>query len=166
MRTSAVLAAVMAALCGAAAAETPSPPARASVTILRSLTVTADGELRFGQLPRGAGRAPLTVRAGPLSAAGRPGAAQGVPATVVLRGDPGRTYRVILPQTVRTTTGSHPVGALSVWSATLGDITQSRIGQLDADGQDTLSVGGVLTPPADAPPGDYRANVPVQIAYE
>lgn len=152
------------ALSGAAVAQAPSPLARASVTILRSLTVTANGELRFGQLPHGAGRAPLTVRSAPAPARG--GGAGSAPATVMLRGDPGRAYRVVLPLSVRTTTGSHAVGQLSVWSATVGDITESRIGQLDSEGYDTLSVGGVLTRPHDAPAGDYRASVPLQIAYE
>lgn len=152
---------------GLVQAQTPSPPARASVTILRSLTVEANGELRFGQLPRGAGRAPLTVPAAPAAAGAFGGdAAERAPATLVLRGDPGRAYRVVLPLSVRTTNGDHAVGSLSVWSATLGEITQSRIGQLNSEGYDTLSIGGVLTRAANAPAGDYRASVPLQIAYE
>jgi len=148
------------------------PDAAASITVTRPLRVIMAHRLRFGR-PLGRGRALAVTLAVPAAPAGGADPAQaggsaagGSPAVVLIRGDPGRAYRVALPREIRTVSGRHPVRHLTIWSATLGDVTRTRIGQLDASGRDTLSIGGVLYAPFGLTGGPYAADVPLQIAYE
>lgn len=162
--------AFIAVLAAPAAAQAPSPSGagagRASLTVVRPLTVSVSSRLRFGRLQPGAlrGTPALVVSAAPAPA----GAVRidQTPAVTDIRGDPGRAYRIHLPDDVRTALGRHRVRRLTVWSATLGDVTRTRVGQLDAEGRDTLRVGGTLSTPFGLEGGVYTANVPLQIAYE
>ncbi|MGB7408593.1 MAG: DUF4402 domain-containing protein [Pontixanthobacter sp.] len=93
-----------------------------------------------------------------------------IPATFAVRGERDRRYTITLPVQVYAapTMGAGPrliVDRLTAISVNAGRSTSAMAGILDRDGRDRLCVGGTLHIPAQTPPGQYSAKVPVLIAY-
>lgn len=119
--------------------------------------------LRFGAVFTGP--APGTVvldPAGARQATGGAGLSSLLPvgpATFTVTGSANATYAITLPTSVQL---SSPDGTLTVSSFTS---SPSLTGLLSATGQQTLSVGGTLSVPANQPDGDYSGTFSVTVAY-
>jgi hypothetical protein len=160
-----------AALVSTSAASAPQGAAR--MTLIQPLTVTYVGDLAFGRLhtDAGHGTGTVTVKPGPtptrtaVNAHLTPGGAF-APAVTMVRGEPGRLYRVSLPTGVKTSQGGLSVSAFTIWSAVRGDITASGVGQLGPDGKDTIRVGGTVTVPPKTTPQAFNADPAITVSYE
>ncbi|RZJ88155.1 MAG: hypothetical protein EON88_21715 [Brevundimonas sp.] len=85
------------------------------------------------------------------------------PAVIRIAGDPGRIYRIRLPE--GEDQGVALIENLKILSVNAGDISRTRAGRLDADGRDLLRVSGQfrMRAGADAEP---IAALPLSIDYE
>jgi hypothetical protein len=82
---------------------------------------------------------------------------------LVINGEPGRAYRVTLLAT-GSAGDSDRTNELVLISGTSGDISATRLGQLDVDGRDTLQVlRPAMTPMAG---DDITPTTPIRIDYE
>lgn len=86
------------------------------------------------------------------------------PAMIQISGDPGRVYRIRLPQQ-DADEGVALIQDLKIWSATSGDISESRVARLDLQGHDLLRVSGRLRVRLDDE-GEPIAALPLSIDYE
>ncbi len=181
MRVSARTAAIAVVLAGALAGALPwsavapaqvpaSGTGRGTLEVIRPLRLAVGSQLAFG---RAAGAQGGSVTVAPVLPGTRTG--QGValvpgdatsPFVATVTGEPGRAYRIAVPDRVAATPGGFGVGAFTVVSRTAGSVTPGRPAQLDASGADTLLIGATLTLPRGAKPQAYTAQVPVTIAYE
>jgi hypothetical protein len=103
---------------------------------------------------------------GLLAAAGRASVGGGglrSATRVLVTGEPGRAYRVTLLAT-EVAGDPDPTTELVLISGTSGDISETRLGQLDADGRDTLQVLRSATTPV--PADDITPTTPIRIDYE
>jgi hypothetical protein len=145
-----------------------------TATIIRTMSVSTTAQLSFGRLQyNGAGPAvaALVLRAAPPMARAStnvqllPNGGE-TPAIRVITGEPGRIYRVTPPASATATPGGVTVTAFTLWSANSGDITSSRLGQLNAQGQDTIRIGASLMVPKGTKTDTFTANTPVTITYD
>lgn len=145
-----------------------------TATIIRSMSVSTTAQMSFGKLQyNGAGPAvaTLVLRAAPPTARTSadvqllPNGGE-TPAIRVITGEPGRIYRVTPPASATAAPGGLPVTAFTLWSANSGDITSSRLGQLNAQGQDTIRIGASLMVPRGTKNDTFTANTPVTITYD
>lgn len=86
------------------------------------------------------------------------------PAMIQISGDPRRIYRIRLPQD----DGDQDVAViedLKIWSATSGDISETRVARLDLQGHDLLRVSGRLRVRLDGAT-EPMAALPLSIDYE
>lgn len=91
------------------------------------------------------------------------------PATYLIRGAPGRRYRVELPDRVVARSSANPEEELIVSKLEAASINlpgEPNRGLIDSNGRDQLRVGGTLIVPAKASPGHYSAQVTVAVTYE
>lgn len=86
------------------------------------------------------------------------------PAMIQISGDPGRVYRIRLPQD-EADQGVAVIEDLKIWSATSGDISETRVARLDLQGHDLLRVSGRLRIRLDDE-GEPVAALPLSIDYE
>jgi len=86
------------------------------------------------------------------------------PAMIQITGDPGRVYRIRLPQAAGDESMA-VVQDLRIWSATSGDISETRTARLDMNGHDLLRVSGELRVRLDDE-GEPVAALPLSIDYE
>ena len=123
----------------------------ASLTIQRGLSMAV---VRPMQLEARSASAGLSVTASNLADA---------PAVIRIAGDPGRIYRIRLPE--GEDQGVALIENLKILSVNAGDISRTRAGRLDADGRDLLRVSGQfrMRAGADAEP---IAALPLSIDYE
>lgn len=147
--------------------------AGAQARILQPLSVQSVAELSFGKMA-----AVSATLGGTVTMPAQPGAIrQAVNVTLTpnggesalirtLVGTPGVSYRVVLPASTTTTTDGLLVNNFTLWSTTSGNITATRVGALNAQGKDSLSIGATMTAPRGTKPGIYGASVPVTVAYE
>jgi hypothetical protein len=154
-------------------AQSANAQASTSVTILRPITVTAVSELSFGRLQYSGngldGYVILPAIPPPTRSAIRVillpnGGERAFVRT--LHGEPGRLYRVSLPESVLTTSGRLLVNEFTLWTQNQQSITATRLGTFGVNGSDTLRVGGKLTIPKGTRQGIYEVKVPVTISYE
>lgn len=91
------------------------------------------------------------------------------PGRFVISGAPGSAYRISAASSALATWRTPATGRipqLTVVSFTfLCASTGSATGILDANGQDTIRVGGTLQVPADMKTASYRVNVPITVEY-
>jgi len=153
---------------------------RAQAEIVRPLVVTREQDLAFGAVFAGNVPGLVTVTAsarvvyqGGVEAACVQGLCSAPhPASFLVRGEPGRSYRVEVPDSVQATGvlagGSGPAAALTVAGLMVDTISTPGTGgsgSLDDSGQDRFTVGGTLQIPAQQPAANYRASVPVIVTY-
>ncbi|MGR4865111.1 DUF4402 domain-containing protein [Caulobacter sp. LARHSG274] len=145
-----------------------------TATIIRTMSVSTTAQMSFGRLQyNGAGpaTASVVVRAAPPMARGStdvqllPNGGE-TPAIRVITGEPGRIYRVTPPGSATAAPGGLTVTGFTLWSANSGDITASRLGQLDAQGKDTIRIGASLMVPKGTKNDTFTANTPVTITYD
>ena len=109
-------------------------PADAAIEILDSVNVGAVQTLRLRR-PDETGPLGMTV----ITEADRP-------ALIRISGDAARLYRIQVAEGGRTSPG----GALRIWSANTGDISDSQMSTTDAHGRDLLRISGRLAAPGSA----------------
>lgn len=155
------------------AAAQPAANGAASIAIIRPLSITQTAQLNFGRIqPQGNGNpGTATISAAPPTSRTSngvtllPGGAE-TPAIRTLSGEPGRVYRVTIPASVPSIPEGHTINQFTLWSANLGLITSTKLGQLDAAGTDTLRLGATISLPKGAKQITPSANVPITISYE
>jgi hypothetical protein len=145
-----------------------------TATIIRTMSVSTTAQMSFGRLQyNGAGPATSNVVLGSAPPTARAAAHAQLlpnggetPAIRVITGEPGRIYRVTPPASATATPGGLTVTAFTLWSANSGDITASRLGQLNAQGKDTIRIGASLIVPKGTKNDTFTANTPVTITYD
>ena len=161
-------------------AKTPKTPPPNTATmgstarVIVPLTVKSTAELSFGSV--GASTFPA---GGLVLIASKPGGqfrsavritlnANGgeTPLIRTLTGQPGQSYRITLPSSVRTTLNNLTVQNFTAYSGNGKDVTTTQLAALDNKGTDTLRIGATLVMPFGTPGGTYVARVPVMLAYE
>ena len=95
-----------------------------------------------------------------------PAAASTAPAVIDITGDPGRIYKIQLPETVSAEVADTVIDGFQVWSETMGDVTTTMSGRLNSEGRDRLLISGVLTGATGMIITNVSAAVPVSIDYE
>ncbi len=144
-----------------------------TITIFRPLSVTATANMSFGRLqPQGNGQpgsviltsAPPTQRIA-TGVSTLPGGTE-TPAIRTLSGEPGKIYRITVPASAVSTQGGHLVNAFTLWTQNGGNVTSTRIGQLNASGTDVLRVGATINFPKGTKQNTYTVSVPISILYE
>lgn len=140
---------VMLAWSGEAAAQ--SRLADSTIVIERALTLSAVRPLTFAR---------SSPNGGALHSAGFE------EAVIQVTGDPGRLYRVRLPETIATSTPGTIIDGFTVWSDSSGDISRSLSGRIDATGRDRLRIGGSLRHSNGIILTDVTAAIPVSVDYE
>jgi hypothetical protein len=100
------------------------------------------------------------------TAADPTGDASDAPAVIDITGDPGRVYRIQLPATIDTDLSAGVISGFQVWSETVGDVSKTMTGRLNAEGHDRLRISGVLTTAHGMLITDVQTAVPVNIDYE
>ena len=131
--------------------------------------------MSFGKLQYNAGSGPavatVVLRAAPPTTRTSanvqllPGGGE-TPAIRTITGQPGALYRVVTPASATATPGGLTVNGFTVHSANSGDISASRLGQLNASGTDTIRVGATLQVPQKTKNDTYTSNVAITISYE
>lgn len=151
--------ALLAAAGGSASAQVRAD-ASGSITIERGLNISTVSpmELRAarsvsGGTTTGGGGANVTSAGGGDS-----------PAIIAVTGDPGRLYRVRMPQFIDAG-GQGTIETLIIRSRNAGDISKSRVGRMDASGQDVLTVTGRLHTKRDEEVS-VTTTVPLSVDYE
>lgn len=92
--------------------------------------------------------------------------ASAAPAVIDITGDPGRIYRIQLPEAISAEIANSVIDGFQVWSDTMGDVSTTMTGRLNSEGHDRLRISGVLTTTAGMVITDVSAAVPVSIDYE
>ena len=95
-----------------------------------------------------------------------PAAASTAPAVIDITGDPGRIYKIQLPETVSAEVADTVIDGFQVWSETMGDVTTTMSGRLNSEGRDRLLISGVLNAASGMIITNVSAAVPVSIDYE
>lgn len=142
--------------------------ANVSVRILQPVTVMNLSNLSFGRFQSREGGTVTVTPSATRSASGVKliGGAEFYPASYSIAGEPGRVYRVILPNTVTSSPGGLHVSDFTIWSANSGALLTAGIGQLDGTGGDALNIGATVTVPPDVRPAHFTATFPITIDYE
>lgn len=125
--------ALLALTTGASAAQAQQAAANAGLRVVDSYAVSATQPMR---LARTAG-----LRASPSAPVSQPDA----PAVIQVTGDAGQSYRVRVPRFVPASQDATVVEGVSVWSANAGDVSDTGMARMDAEGRDTLRVVGRLS---------------------
>lgn len=127
-------------------------PARATLSVERSLSIAS---VRPIQLSPDDTVATLSMRADI-----QPNA----PAVISVTGDPGRVYRIRVPDNLTSVEGVALVEDLRIWSENTGDISDTRTSRMDFEGRDLLRVSGRVRPAAGV--AEHFAALPLSIDYE
>ncbi len=127
LRPAFILASLVFAACPAA-----SQTADSSLTVQRSLSVVTVRPIQIASPGRGASLS-LAAFADPES-----------PAEIRVTGDPGRVYRIRVPSTLMAADGTTVLEDIKIWSLNVGDVSVTRVSQMDLQGRDLLRVTGRL----------------------
>lgn len=88
------------------------------------------------------------------------------PSVVMVRGDPGRVYRIRVPDTLVSDQGVSILEDLQIWSANAGDVSVSRVSHMDLDGRDLLRITGRVRQGGSTQKGGIITSLPLTIDYE
>lgn len=138
-------------LLGLAASPVLAQVAGGSITIERALTVASARPMAFGLSDEGVD----AVASGEISEA-----------IIEVSGDPGRVYRIHLPDSVAAGPEGAFVEDFTLRSENSGDISRTLIARMDANGFDRLHVGGRLRHRGGISFSDINAAIPLTIDYE
>lgn len=142
---------LLALLLGLTAAPAVAQVAGGSITIERALTVTSARPMAFGLSDEGVD----AVASGEVSEA-----------IIEVTGDPGRVYRIHLPDSVAAGPDGAVVEDFTLRSENSGDISHTLIARMDVRGFDRLYVGGRLRHSGGLSFTDINAAIPLTIDYE
>jgi len=149
-------------LSGPVLAQSRRSNATGAIQVERALTLSNVQSMSFVATRRNVDGA-----AAPNGTAADPtGDASDTPAVIDITGDPGRVYRIQLPTTIDTQLSEGVISGFQVWSETVGDVSKTMTGRLNADGHDRLRISGVLTTAHGMIITDVQTAVPVNIDYE
>lgn len=93
-------------------------------------------------------------------------------AKIKIKGKPGETYRIYLPDRFMIKSDNTAymdkvyeinVTNLRSYSVTAGK--EGKTGRIDLNGEDTVYVGGTLNLPKNAMPGNYSGFIPLTVSY-
>ncbi len=136
--------------------------ATGAIQVERALTLSNVQSMSFVATRRNADGAPA-----PNATTADPNRdASDAPAVIDITGDPGRVYRIQLPETIDTQRSAGVISGFQVWSETVGDVSRTMTGRLNAEGHDRLRISGVLTTASGMIITDVQTAVPVNIDYE
>lgn len=152
-----------------------SASATAGVQVVSPLGIESVAELDFGMLRGGRSAGAVEIGAsGSIAASGGVELLAGParhPARFEVSGEPNRAYTMSMPQTVQVAPQGAPADSAAHRPVTLtsvnsgGGASSGNAGRLDANGADTIFVGGRITVPAQMPAGRYTVELPVSVAY-
>ncbi|RZJ19678.1 MAG: hypothetical protein EON91_00160 [Brevundimonas sp.] len=125
--------ALLALTAGASAAQAQQATANASLRVVDSYAVSATQPMRLART--------ASLRPSPTAPVSQPDA----PAVIQVTGDAGQSYRVRVPRFVPASQDATVVEGVSVWSANAGDVSDTGMARMDAEGRDTLRVVGRLS---------------------
>lgn len=131
--------------------------ATGTIQIERALTLSNVQSMSFVATRRNLGGASIVEE---------PAAASTAPAVIDITGDPGRVYKIQLPETINAEAADTVIDGFKVWSETMGDVTTTMSGRLNSEGHDRLLISGVLTGASGMIISNVSAAVPVSIDYE
>ncbi|RYG19489.1 MAG: hypothetical protein EON96_02865 [Caulobacteraceae bacterium] len=134
------------------AAAAQSENGSASLTVRRGLSISTVSPMRLQ--PNEPGVSLSVTGSNPVDA----------PAMIQISGDPGRVYRIRLPQG-EADQDVAVIEDLKIWSANSGDISETRVARLDLQGHDLLRVSGRLRIRL-GDEGEPIAALPLSIDYE
>lgn len=131
--------------------------ATGTIRVERALTLSNVQSMSFVATRRSIGGATIVEE---------PAAASTAPAVIDITGDPGRIYKIQLPETISAEVADTVIDGFQVWSETMGDVTTTMSGRLNSEGRDRLLISGVLTGATGMIITNVSAAVPVSIDYE
>lgn len=141
----------------------------ATVATAPAFAQQATGEASLNLVDRYAVSASQPMRlartAGPRPSPAAPTVQPDAPAVIQVTGDAGQTYRVRVPRFAPAGQEATVVEGVSIVSANVGDVSDTGVARLDAQGRDTLRVVGRLNVLGADAPGAVTA-LPLSIDYE
>lgn len=159
----------------AAAGQSAGAAGTAAARVVAPLSLSREADLDFGTIAvssEGSGSVtvtPLDARVSYTGSAAAVCAAACTPphaAQFVVSGEPGRSYRVAVPNSLAITSLDLEAGVLVDGLVVKAASNPSDSGGvLSTTGVDRFEVGATLHLPAQAPPGHYTAQVPVIVSY-
>ena len=165
----------------AAAGQTASAAGRAEAVVVEPIVAVVLNDLNFGTLtasPTASGSVTVDPAGGARYGGGAAAACIGgscagiAPARFAVRGEAARSYVVSAPSAITATGtlagsgGTAPdlaIDALTV--QTLNRPGGGGSGQLDATGEDRITIGGTLKVPAGTSPAHYQATLTIVVTY-
>lgn len=156
-------------------AQPVSGSATASLNVIRPLSVTVNKTLTFGRLAVQSGKTRIIYAtidpskpSSPLKTSGLVVLAGGgeTPLEARIIGEPRRTYRISIPQTVLSPPGRFTVSNFVIVSATRNNARITGSSVLGNDGTELIRIGATLTLNATATQAIYTAVVPITVLYE
>ena len=162
----------------AAAQDDSATSGNASASVVRPIGAVPQAELAFGAIVVGAS-ADGTVAVYPADgvpgftgsvrpACGGGSACGAHPARFSVSGEPGQSYRIMLPLGLQASgrrTG-HLLDVFDLQARSVGNPASDNGGQLDMAGEDSFAVGGRLSVGAGSPADIYSADLPVTVSYD
>lgn len=136
---------------GPAEAQSRRARATSAITIERALTVSGVRPMSFRET------------GGEIGALSLGGATEAI---IEITGDPGRVYRVRLPDMIPTASEGATIDSFTLRSDNSGDISETLTARMDAQGFDRLHVGGQLRRTPGLVVTEVSAAIPLSIDYE
>lgn len=145
-------------------AQSTSPIANASATLLTPLSITKDADLNFGNLASTNVGGTVTMGQDGKVTANGVGVKvfDGIPTTAAkftVTGESGKSYTMNAPGSINLTNGTNPTLTLALDYGTIGATSNA----LDNNGKSEIFVGGTLTIPANAVAGTYTNTTELKI---
>lgn len=122
-----------------------------AITIERAVTVNAVQPMSFAAT----GSSSNAVSSGAMTEA-----------IFEVTGDPGRVYRVRLPESIEADREGSTIDSFTLRSENSGDITETLTARMNAEGSDRLHIGGRLRGVRGMLITGTRAGIPMSVDYE